>query len=430
MTSALAYLSKQLQSWSSIGTQDSGLFATYRSSADRCDVYDNALVVNALVMLWPASRTDPPQQAVRILNFALGAVNYIREHETPELQLVAAAYRMNLQTGQPDLCSDSSCAVQDVGNNACLCIAIAKFLWRFPRTDYLDMLKFLMKNIAALLRDCGELRGYGGRVVPQPRYISTEHMIDLFGLCRVSDGLFRDDAEAEARRKGMETVARNFVIQMFYTTDDVSAYRIGTTPECAVNVRDAQPVDTITWNVLAAADPNAARLRAGMQTVIDKFVVSAVDKSTGAGAGVRFTSASDCAQYENTGAYLCAMTVFNAANKPALVPPEAQQDMYKFIRMRMQQGEAIPGAWSKPCATGLGWDYYPDGHLAATVYCCLASLEDPRANIYALGFRQDEEEEEGKPCSVSTWPWILSVCVLAFLFLLFFALFLACRRRT
>jgi uncharacterized protein YneF (UPF0154 family) len=425
---ALNYLEKQLESWPRIGTATNGLFATYTSSTDRCDVYDNSLIVNALVMLAPPG--EPPEAAIMILNFARGAVEYIREHPEANLKLVAAAYTQRGQ--QPDLCSDVSCRVQDVGNNAMLCLAIAKFLWRYAefRDTYLPMLEFLFANIAEMERTCTpDLVGYGGRAEtpPDERYISTEHMIDLCGLCHVTQGLF--GAELESTRRRMLKHASAFVASMYYEQpNNFAAYRIGTTPSCDLNVGDAQPVDTSTWNVLAKADPDRRSLLNAMETVGREFLV------TGDFPGVKFTSRSNCAQYENTGAYLCALTVFNteATQELQLAVPEAVGSMYDFIRARMEANQPIPGAAPPECPTGLGWSYYPAGHLAATVYCTLASTQNSQMNIYARsapepGEPKPEEPEPGEPGVPSRcppqWPWILAIIVLALLVFVFLGLF-------
>src|SRR5207245_2993031 len=97
-----------------------------------------------------------------------------------------------------DLCPDVSCSNQYVGNNSLLCIAIAKFVLYYPdhgnTPDYLIMLRTLMFNMNDLEEYCGnDLIGYGGRVEMRPRYISTEHMIDLCGLCQITELLLLDD---------------------------------------------------------------------------------------------------------------------------------------------------------------------------------------------------------------------------------------------
>lgn len=405
---ALSYLLKQLETWSFIGSLQSGLYSTYkRDTAQRADIYDNSLLVNALVMLQPGS--SPPVAAVMVLNFALGAVDYLRKN--PDQKLIAAAYYMNPATNQPDVCSDGgSCAVQDVGNNSVLCIAIAKFLRAFPNYEknvaYKAMLSFLFQNMADMLQPCGNLVGYAGRI--SQRYISTEHQIDLCALCQVGAGLLD-----EPKRQEMLTNTRNFVTSMFYERPDFAAYRIGTTPDCELNLSSPQPVDTTTWNVLAGADLDQKRLAQAMNTVCRDFVVP---------GGVKFTLASDCAQYENTGSFLCALTVFNSKNPSLAISPQTSREaeMYAFIESRMSQGLPIPGAWPEPCPTGLGWSYESQGHLAATVYCALASTRDAQMNIYG--------QSSASASSVS-WPFILIIAASIVLFILLIVAIVVFSRR-
>lgn len=409
------YLEQQLQSWSRIGTPESGLFATYKSSANRCDVYDNSLLVNALTML-ADPQAEPPAAAVMILNFALGAVTYLQERKRPDELLVAAAYMQNIERGQPDLCSDVSCGVQDVGNNSMLCIAIAKFVRRFPQFEqtprYKDMLVYLVNNIASLFRSCPDFAGYSGRVNKEQRYISTEHMIDVCGLCHVTEGLIED----KLRQEMLQNASR-FVAHTYYEkgTD------FGATTGCDLNKTDVQPVDTTTWNVLAGADTDQTRLRKAMETVCRAFVVT-----SSSAPGIKFTVNSTCAQYENTGAFLIAVMLFN--------PPLVQSvtgSMYDFVDKLIRQNAAFPGGLPSPCQTGLGWAYYGDGHLAATVYCALAALRDPAANPYGLGEIRQPGGEQPAPTPtkppVLWWPWVL--CALGFfLALLFLGLWLRGRK--
>lgn len=409
------YLQNQLKTWPYIGSETAGLFATYVTSTARCDIYDCSLLANALLMLNP---NKPDLNAVRILEFFYGAYIYIKEKNDPNLILISAAFTQN-ENGQIDVCYDPSCQAQDLGNNALVLIAVTKFCLLFPENEntskYKEMIEYLFKNIISLQKNCGEYgEVYAGRQNPNERYVSSEHLIDLFALAKMCKSL------VNVSNDQIITNTQNFVIKMFYQNpDNFAAYRIGLTPNCELNTQSPQPVDTTTWNLLANVDPDKKRMEAAMRTVCEKFVIS------GQYPGIKFSIASDCAQLENTGSFLCSLAVYEQRFKERFNCP-ASQEMYDIIIQYINENKPIPGSFDVECPTALGWSYYPIGHLAATVYCTLGATKNPNLNIYQFS-NPIEPPKDNITCPSNTG-YIVSISILSLLLLIVILVFAFTRK--
>lgn len=414
---AVEYLNEQMSSWAHIGSDTAGLFGTYQNSNARCDVYDNALLANALIMFNPKI---PDSNVLKILEFFYGAYIFIRGSkanvENPP-KLIAAAYTQN-SNGDIDVCNDVTCSVQDVGNNALVLISLVKFCLFYPqhanKNKYVEMIEYLLTNIKSLIVNCG-LTGYQGRVNPptDERYISTEHMIDLYALAKMCQGLVRQPVSSMIR------YTREFYQAMYYKEDKFAAYRIGVSvsdlddlkQKCEMNMDSPQPVDTTTWGLLANVDYDEEKMTAAMQTVCRSFVVDDAEHP-----GIKFTIASDCVQMENTGSFLCSLQTYKQIFNKEFNCPAAKM-MLQSILKTINSQKPIPGSYPDRCETGLGWDYRSEGHLAATVYCCLAACQDSNLNIYQMA-KQNNIKDECSPSRTNGYKIttiVLAVIVVVFI---------------
>jgi len=384
---AIEYLEYILQKWKKISNNDSVLYSTYSPNnvIERCDIYDNSLLANCLICL-----SDTPHPiAVSILNFFAGTYQYFVDNNEQK-SLISAAYTSN--NGNFTTCYDFSCTVQDIGNNAMAGIALTKFCIKYPThkntPKYLDTLVYLVKSINELKCETKVINqyeqgkpviGYRGRV--NNSYVSTEHMIDLYALTNMMGNLTMSTT-LKNMVDDMKQNSKIFVVNMYKN----SVYAIGCKEGCGdLNEGTAQPVDTITWNMLAGVDNNKKRKKDSLTIAASsRFSIPFSNNVIG---GIKFSENSNCAQYENTGAFLCALSeykyIFNEEIKS-----DTSKDMIDFIQTKINKKEPFQSAYGKfnnnLCQTGLGWGYFTTPHLASTIYCLMANIaqKDPTINIY------------------------------------------------
>jgi hypothetical protein len=384
---AMTFLDSILKNWNRIQIDGSMLFGSYSDSNTRCDLYDNSLLVNLLIMI---NSEVPHPFVINILDFAYGSYEYFM-NEGLSSSLIAAAFMS--RDGKFDVCGDSSCQAQDVGNNSMLCIAICKFITAYPghikNEKYTKVLVYLLKSINKL--SCtvtgfkNNITGYKGRV--NDTYISSEHMIDLYALTSIVKSL-PIYSENKKMIDSMNINSQNFIQNMYY---DDNKYYIGTNPNCSgINTETSQPVDTATWNMLSGVDNNKERKKKSLEFVYENFIVPFSKNTVG---GIKFTLASDCAQYENTGAFLCSLTEFKRVFKKdiSFFDSKNVQDMYNFIHGEISNNRPINGGYggNTGCFTYIGppvqgWQYFEKPHLAANVYSitALLALGNNKINIY------------------------------------------------
>lgn len=417
---ALVYLENQLQTWQYIGTAEQGLYATYKSNQKRCDSYDNSLLVNALLMLQPS---EPHPIILKILNFFYGSYQYILNNS--DIQLIAAAYTVDDQNNI-DICNED-CDAQDVGNNSLILIAVAKFCHIFPNHEmtpnFLTMIEFFISKINEIKKTCPNLNivGYARRTNKES--ISTEHMIDLYALSNICLALPLNEVTMGILQE-MNENTRLFVIAMWIPNEN--RYLIGTSETCDLNMSSPQPVDTITWNILANADENEERSTLALQYVCANFIT--VDPP-----GIKFSIDATCPQYENTGSFLCSLKAYELQYNKIFTCIGIDK-MFTFLLEQINTNKPIQGAYNANCETGLGWSYYTDGHLASTIYCLLAVTDDPFLNIYQLTTFEDlpslvdclEEKNEilylqkkSSKFKILTIVGFVIACILGILLLLF-----------
>lgn len=461
------YLNKTVfNNWKYIG-ESNKLFATYQNDNSRCDIYDNALLANVLIMLYE----KPSDHAKNILDFLTDLYNN-------DNGLIKAAF--------PDPDKEYSMSVKDVGNNSMVCISFVKFILKYSQDEnvpkYKKVLRGILEKIKGMIEICpnDNIIGYKGR--DDANYISTEHMIDLYALTKmiINGNLFNDDRFVNDINS-MNINCQKFVNKMWYTPfckkqdiygphiintldekvlcdtcvkDNDSSEQIICTPntnleldayatgvnidngKCAINYGSyydgnwkpsytAQPADTITWNMLAGVDDIEDRKRNSLRFITNNYIVN---------GGIKFTMRSDCPQLENTGSYLCALFEYkHMFGSIDFIDKEKKtiESMYDNIYNKIINNEIIYATNIGECPSGISWSYFGKekklgGHLASTMYCLLACLasKDYTFNIYKYHDNRMSNFFNLSPNSSHT-----NVCIkkttLIFVLLLVFLLFVS-----
>ena len=368
----LKYLETVLSQWpkNAGATNTSYLFQTYKNKEgnDRCDVYDNVMLLNAITML----SEEPHSMAVAILSFINKSIDWISKNLGGGL--VGAAYVAGKPDQKINLCWDLSCRFQDVGNNSLMLLAMLKFQHKFPNhpESVFENIRLILSNIENL--ECKN--GYKGRI--DKDYVSCEHMIDLFAVCNLLQNNFADRAKGDdmKRWKYICSKTSNFVKSMYQ--EKSGAYLIGSKVNCqGLNFESPQPIDTQTWAMLAGVDDQEDRKNKSLTYAYENFIVT-FQNGTLSVPGVKFTIlAESCPQFENTGAYVCALAVHRAKFGQKL-PPEVYTNAERtvaYFAQEIKENRAFHGTKGTPnCPTGLGWSYYDSPHLVSTVYCALAAI--------------------------------------------------------
>ena len=408
------------------GAKTGKLYATYADpsySSDgfcgtpRCDVYDNALLVSVLLMC----RDDPVKPYMEdILDFfSTASLVNMANGILYNTGLVFAAYVGNPGTsGNTYSCEEEAL---DVGNNAMVCIALAKFCLAYPDHPKVPTYIETIRNICGAIQylRCtyegvtvfARRAGIDDAAAPSPQcVIATEHMIDLVGLGGLI-GQLGDLASAELHDYGgMFRDVYRFVGAMFSsshslfmtgTTDPPGEPPNDTNPPAVTTPNEEFPVDTNTWNMLARpatgdavsiSDLHDALAQVSKPSPEGFFVESASGMP-----GIKFkkSGGGECAQFENTGSYLCALREYYRQTGESVAIGDTAMgkidSIYSGIHGKLvTDGTAIQGAYDgsdcdgQGCESGYNYCYYFSPHLASTVYClnALLQLTDPAANMY------------------------------------------------
>ena len=388
-----AKLLEVVQGWPAARSGGETLYITYpeERDQDRCDVYDNALLANAFLMLAYDAKAVSRAQLSYVADGVLLRFDNAFAHlaDAGRGGLLEAAFSRADPTRPTDV-------GQDVGNNVMAGVSLAKAAL-YNHGDvaaHVRSLRYLVRVLSSPPWSCGD--GIVRRAYEQDgaASISTEHMIDVaaWGLlaAQVLQAHGHDD---EARAAvALSAGARRFVRDAYVVPQ--SLYTIGGacwngTATPMQQLHDA-PYDTNGWNFLAAADDDPDRKAANLRQILQSFFV---DDATN--PGVKFSVKADhCSQYENTGSFLCAVAEYcrrfpaDAAELYGNDRYSAQLlNIYEFLKPKVLQGERIRSSYSaRACDTGLGWKYGTTSHLASTVYCYLAFANLTGCyNVYQLG---------------------------------------------
>jgi hypothetical protein len=410
-----AYLLNLLKTWPNA---DGKLLTTYQEFT-RLDVYDNSLFVNALLTTDAAlGRSAPDTIVISILDFLQDAlINYIIPSGTEIL--LPAAYNYNPTTGVFGISPEEGWA-QDVGNNAMVAIAMAKFCLVYPnhaRTPfYLAVIAYLVDKFTTTMfcsNSTGVMRRYP-LDVPENTSISTEHMVDLFALSTLALQL------SVAGAGQLAEVSQNYVESTFQAPINPSKfyYAIGSNSVCSttLNAGDGIPCDTTTWGVLSNVDRDGQRRSKAMKWI---FANAYIDTAfPGISFAVPPIRSNGCAQYENTGAWLAAMTQYTHDGFGDLFStlPDDQQALiirtYAFLSQKITGGDYVQGAYEETkdnagysgCIAGsgccsfiaAGWNYSAtQRHLGSTCYSAFALLsiaETNNNNPYRLGPSRGDDD--------------------------------------
>jgi hypothetical protein len=434
---AQTYLTNILYEWKYISKDNNKLFATYQLDDKRCDIYDNSLLANVLIMLYDV----PPTEVISILNYLVDLYDNDNDKET----LISAAFSAGVK---PNHDTEWSRIAKDVGNNSMVCISFVRFILKYRShknvNTYKRVVKGILRKINSMINVCSDFTGYRGHVLG-PKYISTEHMLDLYALTNmiIVGNVFPHDIDEHFN---IRENCKNFVINMWYeickkedvymghtstaeefieckkcesqsnpdeqTSEhirclkyrDVGAYGTGVGIDgktCTINYGgyssddgivslESEPADCNTWNMLSGVDNNQTRKHDSLKFITDYYIV----KNDGE-IGIRFSERSECPQFENTGSYICALIEYRSIFGPidsimgdkATEIEDMYSNIYKIITNGVNRTKSskdketgiIYATNIKECATGLGWSYFgkgkgKGGHLASTMYCLVACL--------------------------------------------------------
>jgi hypothetical protein len=400
------YFEKVLSDWIKYDT----LFSTYNEEDGRMDIYDNSLVVNALIMTSDISMINPI--VISILDFfsdqlllcktgELKNQELKNQDENITYKMLPASYIDVGGSVSPN--TDYEGQAEDVGNNAMVGIALGKFCLKYPYNirvpKYKIALSYIISDFQLLTCENEKMIGIRRRwpKVDGNSGISMEHMIDCyaFGIICLKLKIENADQIIQSSQKYVEQTGA-FRYDTYY----------GIGSGCDLNFFGDQygrPFDTQTWNMLSGVNNIFKRKVSSLKWVLENGYQS------GKFPGISFAfpdKEESCSQYENTGSFLCAMSEFNNVMGELSISFDDNEmtkldTMYSFIHTEIKDGKKIQAAYKEskpsskypgcrdPSVTGCcsyisnGWNYPLRPHLGSTVYCALALLYliQP-ANIY------------------------------------------------
>ena len=411
-----SYLHSILLKWPKIDTSTSsqsptptpsGLYVTYIANrktwiGDRMDIYDNSLIANSLIIV---NNTPTPDPIVTyILDFLAGAITWLKSsaNTNPDSsKLIIAAYGFS-SPYNPSTIADTT---QDVGNNSMVGIAFAKFCLTYPTHEktplYSDSANYLISTFVNHMSCDNKGGGIVGHfpLVSTQNYVSTEHMVDCYALAVLGEQLKLSDATT------LRNIAQKFVKDVVF--NDPRYYIGSSTTGCNILNIPEYPVDVNTWNMLSGVDDIQTRKFSSLKWVFDNAIVS-----DPINPGIEFAAShlynykgTKCSQYENTGAFLCALSQyvskFNDDIYSKLDPNNKIFDLiYSFIYDKIKNNTMIQSAYTTNsisykggcdgtgCCSFIGtnpWQYNTVFHLGSSVYCALSLLYlKQNANIYQL----------------------------------------------
>jgi len=312
----------------------------------------------------------------------------------------------------------------DTGNNAWAALAFAHYAAAANAPCYATAARDIIGALQAK-GQCGDsLQGFMGHLPPYvANYRSAEHNIDMFGLGKVmGDQAVQNSAGTFVR--GMFGVNQGFPTT--YATGTGDAQR------CDPGIASGVPVavDATFWNILADADPTQSNIDSALNfalqspgpgqnghldetglwvTDTDEY---APDGSNPKLSGVRFSTAGNGAQWENTAGAIMAMVhyldTYGEGSMPGLSDyiESARGSMKTLLKLYNGVPSSVLGgtyvAWqqfadgadvSPPGGsdTGLGWPYLRYTSTAPTAWAGLmllhqfdkSSAVDENANPYA-----------------------------------------------
>ena len=387
----------------------------------RFDVYDNALsaiylakrgrveqaraILDAFIaLLYPTGDVAP--------GLDYGAGQLLPSHRS--LTLLAAGYTdAPAEAGEYQGVGVADGAV-DTGNNAWVGMAFAHYAAATGDGCYALVAHDVLAALVKSTQCADDLQGFGSRLPPYPTYYrSTEHNTDMLSLARM---LGSDGGAAMLQ-------ARAFVHGMWARLPAFNAsYADGTggAAQCDASVPTAAAaVDAQFWNLLADADPVAARKAASMAFAVQEASAAAparglwatdTDRIGGAGGagrgavlqGVRFTTWGNGIQWENTASAVMAMAHYrrsygNGGEEGGKEGPEPQGLGPKLGAARDSLKHLLAAYGCVPASvlggnidaytkndhaapypggsdTGIGWTYMRYPHAAATAWAGLALM--------------------------------------------------------
>lgn len=341
-------------------------------------VYDNAVAAIYL------TRRGKLGEARRILD-ALASLLYQRPRD---LQLLARAYGESGEILEWGI---------DTGNNAWVGMAFTHFAAASGEACYAAIARDILRTIAREASCNDALGGFMG-ILPRARgtYRSTEHNVDMFAFARMLG------------EPGLQNQAGRFVGQMYgFDPDNPHTYATGTggaricDPSPGINGLVA--ADTQFWNLLADADPSPDRkaesINHAMQAEAQGGLLVEDRDIIGDGAtllGVRFTTAGNGAQWENTASGVMALgyyrSVYHTGGEDSVLLGMRASLLHQLWEYRAVLASVLGGnldAWLRQdftaaypggSDTGIGWTYMRYPHTAATAWTGLMLLE---ANPFA-----------------------------------------------
>jgi hypothetical protein len=419
-TDADRYLYNVLATWPKSG---GGLYSTYGEYS--FDIYDNAVMALALMATDKEDSLGHP-----------GVIGLLTFFST-KLETLASTTKMLLPNSF-DHVDNPIDTTQDVGNNAWVGIALARFALQYPNHPntkrYLQNAWYLVVFFRNKIHDDKALNP------DVTGDFSTEHCIVLFAFGQLAT---------------LAGITDGGIIAAFYQTFVKSIfqeyrYLVGTVGVAPNESRGEYPVVCQTWKLLSGVDNQLVRDKAAMQAALDgatkqfspgvAFAVAIVEKDT------------QCALYGVTGGAFAALNEFVLSYPDVLFPVRVDTHDNLVAAATLMRGwvaantaivaaltPSVNPAHYKNCTQGsccscigLGQDYPINTmHLSATAWTVfgLAGMDDPSGfNPFQYRPHKPTTDPPGpgpgpaSPC-VSCVPWQIAVLVVgAALLMLAFAM--------
>jgi hypothetical protein len=386
-----------------------------------CDVYDNAVMANALMEFDQQGSEDGSSNPHATYIIHSLSSKFIRSDtitKRPEPGLVWQCFG-NAEGKE----TEAVLKCDFVGNTTIAAMAILKFVLKYPKHPrhqaYLNGALDLARAVSAQKISSGRFEGYRMAELfnmGAASIISTEQNIDTYALGVMLEELIRleivKDASIQKLASELRKVSEKFIADMY---EESSGYYFTGTKEFDTPGKlqgqvetEMRPADTCTWSMLAHVDmADKERKKKALQHASDTYTVRfpTLGRGTQTYWGIKFSTGSVCVQHENTGSYLTALDEYTRTyGEPVSLKVEAEADkMRNFICDQITKFpfRGIFGGylkhpfvtmWKEPereraCPSGLGWVYLQQPHLVATAYCALAVAPPNEVNTNAFRFR-------------------------------------------
>jgi hypothetical protein len=373
---------------------DINFFLTYPTET-RADIYDNSLVANLYTMMGVEGQ-PPPSIANEIIESFLTRIEVLESTSNPANRLLPAAYGPSGTSVQD--------AAQDVGNNTMVCIAILKFISKYPTyrdrgiaaVSYIFNVYFNHMNCGSSISGIHRRWVFVGEGSPPPppgtTAVSTEHMVDLVAAAHLGTEV------GIPLSQELLLIAQTFVASMYGD----ERFFIGSLDDCVGINMPEYPSDTSTWNMLAHARDDQTEMVTSLKTVFTKNFFGTDGLAFALPRTQIITDA--CYQCENAYSGLCALQAYNRKYNEDILTTTFDQDLRtkieaSFSLLHTRQGTPIQAAYDNTvdsngysgcgavgCCNfiGSGFSYPLSAHLASTVYgiLALAMLSNSGGNIY------------------------------------------------